>query len=60
MYAKTPLRTFSAPGHHGFLQDTYVTATDKTDPSTPTNHEYYWIHTLKTKAPVEPNVEDGY
>ena len=28
---------FQLPGHTGFLQDTYVTLIDKTDPRAPTN-----------------------
>ena len=43
-----------------FLQDTYVTLIDKTDPRAPTKHKDYWIHTLKTKAPMGINVEGGY
>ena len=49
---------FQLPGHAGFLQDTYVTLIDKTDPRAPTKD--YWIHTLKTKAPMGLNVEGGY
>ena len=33
---------------------------DKTDPRAPTKREDYWIHTLKTKAPMRLNVEGGY
>ena len=44
---------FQLPGHTGFLQDTYVTLTDKTDPRAPTKREDYWIHTLKTKPPMD-------
>ena len=51
---------FQLPGHTGFLQDTYVTLIDKTDPRAPTKREYYWFHTLKTKAPMGFNVEGGY
>ena len=51
---------FELPGHTGFLQDTYVTLIDKTDPRAPTKREDYWIHTLKTKAPMGLNVEGGY
>ena len=51
---------FQLPGHTGFLQDTYVTLIDKTDPRAPTKREDYWIHTLKTKAPMGLNVEGGY
>ena len=45
---------------HFQLQDTYVTLIDKTDPRAPTKREDYWIHTLKTKAPMGLNVEGGY
>ena len=38
----------------------YVTLIDKTDPREPTKREDYWIHTLKTKAPMGINVESGY
>ena len=51
---------FQPSGHTGFLQDTYVTLIDKTDPRAPTKREDYWIHTLKTKAPMGLNVEGGY
>ena len=53
-------KTFQVTGHMGFLQDTYVTVTDKTDLRAPTKPEYYWIHTLKTKTPMGLNVEGGY
>ena len=33
---------------------------DKTDPRATTKREDYWIHTLKTKAPIGLNVEGGY
>ena len=42
------------------LPDTYVILIDKTDPRVPTKREDYWIHTLKTKAPIGLNVEGGY
>ena len=29
------------------------------EPKDPTKREDYWIHTLKTKAPLGLNVEDG-
>ena len=51
---------FQLPGHAGFLEDTYVTPNDKTDPRAPTKHEDYWLHTLKKKAPLGLNVEGGY
>ena len=47
------------PDHSGFLNDISVTLIDKTDPTDPTKREDYWIHTLKTKAPLGLNVEDG-
>ena len=50
---------FQLLGHTGFLQDTYVTFIDKTDPRAPTKREDYWIHILKTKAPMGLHVEDG-
>ena len=50
---------FQLPGHTGFLQDTYVTLIDKTDPRAPTKREDYWIRTLKTKALMGLNVEGG-
>ena len=43
---------FQLPGHTGFLQDTYVSLIDKTDPRAPTKREDYWIPILKTKAPM--------
>ena len=51
---------FQLPGHTGFLQDTYITLIDKTDPRAPTKREDYRIHTLKTKAPMGISVEGGY
>ena len=51
---------FQLPGHTGFLQDTYVTLIDKTDPRAPTKREDYQIHTLKIEAPIGLNVEGGY
>ena len=51
---------FQLAGHTGFLQDTCVTLIDKTDPRAPTKRENYWVHALKTKAPMELNVKGGY
>ena len=51
---------FQLPGRTGFLQANYVTLIDKTDPKAHTMREDYWIHTLKTKAPIGLNVEGGY
>ena len=48
---------FNLPGLSGFLNDVSVTL--KTDPKDPTKRENYWIHNLKTKAPLGLNVEDG-
>ena len=38
---------FQLPRHTAFLQDTFVTLIDKTNPRAPTKREDYWIHTLK-------------
>ena len=46
------------PGPTNFLEDVTVTLTDKTDPRNPTERDY-WIYTLKTKAPICLNMEDG-
>ena len=43
----------------GFSNDVSVTLIDKTDPKDPTKGEDYCIDTLKTKAPLGLNVEDG-
>ena len=50
---------FNLRGHSGFLNDASVTHLDKTDPKDRTKRVDYWIHTLKTKAPLGLNVEDG-
>ena len=50
---------FSLPHHSRFLNDVSVTLTDKAEPKDPTKREDYCIHTLKTKAPLGLNVEDG-
>ena len=39
-------------GHSGFSKDVSVTLIHKTDPKNPTKREDYWIHILKTKAPL--------
>ena len=46
---------FQLPGSTGFLQDTYVTLIDKTDPRAPTKREDYGIHILKKKATLRLN-----
>ena len=51
---------FQLPCHTIFWQDTYVGLIDKTDPRAPTKREGYWIHNLKTKAPMGLNVKGGY
>ena len=51
---------FQLPGHTVFLQETYVTLIDKTDPRASTEREDYWIHTLKTKAHMGLNVQGDY
>ena len=53
---------FQLPDNTVFLQDIYVTLIDidKIDPRAPTKREDYWIHTLKSKAPMGFNVEGGY
>ena len=50
---------FNLPGRSGFLNDVSIILLDQADPKNPTKREDYWIHTLKTKAPLEHNVEDG-
>ena len=50
---------FNLPGHSRFLNDVSVRLIDKTDPKDSTKREDFWIHTLKTKAPLELYVEDG-
>ena len=51
---------FQLTGHTVFLQGTYFTLIDNTDPSASTKRKDYWIHTLQTKAPMGLNVEGGY
>ena len=50
---------FDLPGYTSFFEDVTVTLIDKTDPRNPTKREDYWIYTLKTKAPMGLNMEDG-
>ena len=50
---------FNLPGHSGFLNDVSVILIDKTDPKDPTKRQDFWIQTLKTKAPLGLNIEDG-
>ena len=38
---------FQTAGHSGFINDTEIKFTDKTDPSDPTRCEDFWINTLK-------------
>ena len=61
LYAERHLyEHFQLLAHTGFLQDTYVTLIDTTDPRAPTKRNDNWIHTLKTKTPMGLNVEGGY
>ena len=50
---------FDLPGHTSFLEDVTVALIDKTDSRNPTEGEDHWIYTLKTKAPMGLNMEDG-
>ena len=43
---------FTLPGHSAFLHDVSIKLIVKTDPSSPTKREDYWIDTLKNKTPV--------
>ena len=49
---------FEREGNNAFLTD-LSTLIDKTDGSDPTKRETLWMHTLKTLAPYELNVENG-
>ena len=44
---------FESGGHNCFLEDVSITLIDKTDGSDPTKRETFWIHTLKTLAPID-------
>ena len=46
---------FRLPGHSGCFYDVSITLIDKTDPNFLPKREYYWIDTLKTKAPMGMN-----
>ena len=50
-------RHFQLLGNTVFLQDTNVILIAKTDLRAPTKMEDYWIHTVKTKAPMGLNVK---
>ena len=50
---------FSSPDHNSFLEDTFITFIDKTDPSNPLQRENFWIETLKTMVPFGLNIEDS-
>ena len=49
---------FSSEGHNSFLDDVSIIFIDKTDPKDPNKRKYYQLHTIKTMAPQELNVED--
>ena len=46
---------FTSPGHSRFLHDVSIKLIVKTDPSSPTKREDYWIDTLKNKTPIGLN-----
>ena len=50
---------FHLPDHPGFLNDVSVTLIDKTNPKDPTKRGDFWIETIKAKAPLGLNIEDG-
>ena len=50
---------FECEEHNGFLEDLPIALIDKTDGSDTTERKTFWMHTLKTLAPFEINVEDG-
>ena len=47
------------PGHSEFLKDKSAILIKIWDSTNPTKQQNYWIYILKTKAPLEHNVEDG-
>ena len=51
---------FQTAGHSGFINDTVIRFTDKTDPLDPTRCEDFWIDTLKTRYPKGLNNIDPY
>ena len=51
---------FQSLDHNGFLEDTEITYTDKTDPSDPTRREEFCIDTLKIRYPLRLNNIDAY
>ena len=59
MYAKAPIRTFSATRPYWFFCKIPVTLIDKTDPRAPIKSKHYWIHALKTKATMMLNIDGG-
>ena len=50
---------FDLLDHTSFLEDVMVILINKTDPRNPVEREDYWIYTLKTKAPMGFNMENG-
>ena len=50
---------FESDGHNGFPGDVSITLTDKTDGFDPMKRETFWMHTLKTLASYELNIENG-
>ena len=51
---------FDLSDHTSFLEDATVTLIDKAGLRNPTEKEDYWIYILKIKAPMGPNMEDGF
>ena len=47
-------------GYSGFINDTEIRFTDRTDLSNPTRRKDFWIDTLKTRYPHGLNNVDPY
>ena len=47
-------------GCSGFINDTEIRFTDRTDPSNPTRRKDFWIDNLKTRYPNGLNNVDPY
>ena len=50
---------FYSEGHSGFLGNVFISLIDKTDGFQPKKRENYYMRTLKTLAPLGPNVESA-
>ena len=51
---------FLSDSHQIFEEDVSICLIGKTDPSDLYKREYYWMRTLKTKAPFGLNTEETY